>query len=199
MCRSRWAPQLLAPFAFPAPCDNQQHGLTLSCRWIVQIGDVGQGPHLLVRLGGHAKEAYGHPSSFQRSGGTAQANMSSEGDGMERGGLEASGPREGSDTNPHTCCQRSCFDDESSIAGHEQLQSQLPPLPVLQQDPRSHMEGVPVAVTHQGCPRRHYCLSLQRDEWHVTKWAAAGLRGCCPGTSRRRMNNCSRFTSEALV
>lgn len=39
--------------------------------------------------------------------------------GMELEGLEASGPSRGSDADPHTCCQRSPFDDESSIACHE--------------------------------------------------------------------------------
>ena len=149
-CRCRRAPQPLAPFAFPAPCDNQQHGLTLSCRWLVPLGDGAQGPCPLVHLGGRAKEACGHPPSFQRS--TAHANTVGEGDGTELGGLEASGPSGGSDANPHTCCQRSRFDDESSIACHKQLWRRLPPSPVLQRDPRSHMEGIPVAVTHQGCP-----------------------------------------------
>ena len=148
-----WAPQPLAPFAFPAPCDNQQHGLTLSHRWLVLLGDEGRGPRPLMHLGGCAQHACGHPASFRRSGGTAWANTAGEGDGMELGGLEASGPSGGSDANPHTCCQRSRFDDESSIACHEQLRSRLPPLPVLQWDPRSRMEGVPVAMTHQGCPQ----------------------------------------------
>lgn len=149
----RWAPQPLAPFAFPASCDNQQHGLTLSHRWLVPLGDGGCHPRCLIHLGGRAQEACGHPASFQRSGGTAQANTASEGDEMELGGLEASGPSRRSDANPHTCCQGSRFDDESSIACHQQLRSQLPPLPILQWDLRSLMEGVPVAVTHQGCPQ----------------------------------------------
>lgn len=146
----RWAPQPLAPFAFPAPCDNQQHGLTLSHRWLIPLGNGGQGP---CSLGSCAQDACGHPASFWIRSGTAQANTASGGDGMELGGLEASGPSRGSDTDPHTCCQRSPFDDESSIACHEQLWSWLPPSPILQQDPRSCMEGVPVAVTRQGCPQ----------------------------------------------
>lgn len=59
-----WAPQPLAPFAFPAPCDNQQHGLTLSHRWLVPLGDGVQGPCPLVRLGGHAQEGCDHPALF---------------------------------------------------------------------------------------------------------------------------------------
>lgn len=147
-----WAPQPLAPFAFPAPCDNQQHGLTLSHRWLVPLADGQQGPRPFMRLGGCAQEVCGHPAFFRKSSSTARANMAGEDDRVELGGLEASSPSGGSHANPHTCCQRSCFDDESSTTCHKQLWSRLPPLPVLQRDARSHMEGVPVAVTQQGCP-----------------------------------------------
>lgn len=118
----RWAPQPLAPFAFPAPCDNQQHSLTLSHRWLVLLRDGGQSPCLLVHLDGQMPEACVHPASFQRSDGTAQANTAGEGDGVELRGLEAPGLSGGADVNPHTCCQRSHFGDESSTACHEQLQ-----------------------------------------------------------------------------
>lgn len=146
-----WAPQPLAAFAFPAPCDNRQHGLTLLCCCLVPLGDGRQCPcpHP-IHIHGHA---WVHPTYFQRSKSTAQAKSFGEDDEMELGGLEASGPRRRSDANPHRCCQRSCFDDESSIALPQAAVDPLPPSPILQWDLRSSVEGILVAATHQGCPQ----------------------------------------------
>lgn len=149
---SRCAAASLTPFAFPAPCDNQQHGLTLSHRCLVPLGDGEWSPHPPVCFGGRAQEACSDPASFQGSGSATRAHTAEEGDRMELGELEAAGSSTGSVANPHKCCQRSGFDNES-ITCHKQLQSQLPPLPILQRVPRNRMEGVSVAVTHQGCPQ----------------------------------------------
>lgn len=122
MCTQDVPLSLSAASAFPAPCDNQQHSLTLSHRAAAALSRSRRGMEASPLSVWRWPRKLQSPCSVP-----AGANAAGEGDRVEPGGLGAAGPSAGSVANPHECCQSCCFDDESLIC-HEQLRSRLPAL-----------------------------------------------------------------------